>query len=75
FIKDINSSNGTFINGDRLSPEGMEFDPWELQSDDIVCGANSVPTLSVTTRYSTAVAARVFCMFNGQDLQIAYRSE
>ncbi|KAL4257210.1 Centrosomal and Immune Signaling Modulator, partial [Pleurotus pulmonarius] len=36
FIKNVKSSNGTFINGERLSPEGMESDPWELKSDDIV---------------------------------------
>jgi len=36
FIKDVKSSNGTFINGDRLSPEGLESDPYELKSDDIV---------------------------------------
>jgi pSer/pThr/pTyr-binding forkhead associated (FHA) protein len=36
FIKDVKSSNGTFINGDRLSPESMESEPCELKSDDIV---------------------------------------
>lgn len=36
FIKDIKSSNGTFINDERLSPEGLESEPYEIQSDDIV---------------------------------------
>jgi pSer/pThr/pTyr-binding forkhead associated (FHA) protein len=36
FIKDVKSSNGTFINGERLSPEGIESEPYELKSDDIV---------------------------------------
>lgn len=36
FIKDVKSSNGTFINGERLSPEGVESDPFELKNDDIV---------------------------------------
>jgi pSer/pThr/pTyr-binding forkhead associated (FHA) protein len=36
FIKDVKSSNGTFINGERLSPEGLESEPYELKSDDIV---------------------------------------
>jgi len=36
FIRDIKSSNGTFINGERLSPEGVESDPYPLKSDDIV---------------------------------------
>ncbi|KAJ3512268.1 hypothetical protein NMY22_g15384 [Coprinellus aureogranulatus] len=36
FIKDVKSSNGTFINGDRLSSEAVESEPCELKSDDIV---------------------------------------
>ena len=36
FIKDVKSSNGTFINGERLSSEGHESEPFELKSDDIV---------------------------------------
>ncbi|EKD01828.1 cell cycle arrest in response to pheromone-related protein [Trichosporon asahii var. asahii CBS 8904] len=34
--KDVKSSNGTFINGVRLSPEGVESDPYELKSEDMV---------------------------------------
>lgn len=36
YIKDVKSSNGTFINGERLSQEGVESDPYELKTDDIV---------------------------------------
>lgn len=36
FIKDVKSSNGTFINGARLSQEGVESPPFELNTDDIV---------------------------------------
>lgn len=36
YIKDVKSSNGTFINGERLSAEGVESDPFELKTDDIV---------------------------------------
>ena len=36
YIKDVKSSNGTFINGERLSPESVESEPFELKSDDIV---------------------------------------
>ena len=36
FIKDVKSSNGTFVNGERLSPEGVESEPFELENDDIV---------------------------------------
>ena len=28
--------NGTFINGERLSPEGLESERYELKSDNIV---------------------------------------
>jgi pSer/pThr/pTyr-binding forkhead associated (FHA) protein len=34
--KDVKSSNGTFINSERLSSEGHESEPFELKSDDIV---------------------------------------
>uniref|UniRef100_A0A915P0M8 FHA domain-containing protein n=1 Tax=Meloidogyne floridensis TaxID=298350 RepID=A0A915P0M8_9BILA len=36
FIKDTRSSNGTFINNDRLSPSGEESEPRELFSGDIL---------------------------------------
>ncbi|KAF9486927.1 hypothetical protein BDN71DRAFT_1405447, partial [Pleurotus eryngii] len=76
------SSNGTFVNGERLSPEGMEFDHWELKSDDIGAyplhrsdefGIDVVGGGNKILHYK--VAARVFCIFNEQDLQIAHRSE
>lgn len=35
-LKDVKSSNGTFINCERLSPKGLESEPYELRSDDIV---------------------------------------
>jgi pSer/pThr/pTyr-binding forkhead associated (FHA) protein len=35
-VKDVKSSNGTFINGDRLFAESAESKPCELKSDDIV---------------------------------------
>ena len=43
FIKDVKSSNGTFINGERLSPEGVESEPFELKNDDIVVRHPSFP--------------------------------
>ena len=36
YIKDVKSSNGTFINGERLSAEGAESEPFELKTSDIV---------------------------------------
>ncbi|KAJ7821930.1 hypothetical protein B0H14DRAFT_2295556, partial [Mycena olivaceomarginata] len=35
-VLSVKSSNGTFVNGDRLGPEGVESDPYELHSDDIL---------------------------------------
>lgn len=34
WIRDIRSSNGTFVNGTRLSPENRESEPHELQTQD-----------------------------------------
>jgi pSer/pThr/pTyr-binding forkhead associated (FHA) protein len=39
YIKDLKSSNGTFINNERLSPEGVESEPVEVKSEDIVVGS------------------------------------
>lgn len=36
FIKDTKSSNGTFVNENRLSPSGEESGPVELKSRDVV---------------------------------------
>jgi pSer/pThr/pTyr-binding forkhead associated (FHA) protein len=34
WIRDVKSSNGTFVNGARLSPENRDSEPHELQSQD-----------------------------------------
>lgn len=34
YIKDTKSSNGTFVNEVRLSPTGLESEPYELKSGD-----------------------------------------
>ncbi|KAL4881016.1 hypothetical protein BJY04DRAFT_64074 [Aspergillus karnatakaensis] len=34
WIRDVKSSNGTFINGQRLSPENRESDPLEIREND-----------------------------------------
>jgi pSer/pThr/pTyr-binding forkhead associated (FHA) protein len=36
YIKDVRSSNGTFVNGERLSAEGAESSPEELKHEDLV---------------------------------------
>ena len=36
WIRDIKSSNGTFVNGTRLSPENRDSEPHELQQNDML---------------------------------------
>ena len=52
FIKDVKSSNGTFINGERLSAEGLESEPFELKSDDIVVRFLSISLCLVVCRFN-----------------------
>ncbi|KAF9799708.1 hypothetical protein IEO21_10518 [Rhodonia placenta] len=77
FIKDVKSSNGTFINGKRLSPEGVESEPFELKSDDIVhpphaaaqeFGIDIIGENNKTIIHHK-VAARVVCVFTEQKAQ------
>ncbi|GLB42942.1 putative cell cycle arrest in response to pheromone-related protein [Lyophyllum shimeji] len=75
FIKDVKSSNGTFINGERLSPEGLESDPYELKSDDIVEFGIDIVGEDNKTIIHHKVAARVVCVFTEQDAQVAARAE
>ena len=59
YIKDVGSSNGTFINGERLSGQGLESRPFELKSDDIVVSRfHSLPT-SYTATYSAHIQSGV----------------
>lgn len=48
YIKDVKSSNGTFINGERLSAEGVESEPYELKTDDIVVRYAPLSTANVS---------------------------
>ncbi|KAJ3777088.1 hypothetical protein EV361DRAFT_944381 [Lentinula raphanica] len=75
FIKDVKSSNGTFINGDRLSPEGLESGPVELHSDDIVEFGIDIVGEDNKTIVHHKVAARVMCILSEQDAQMAARAE
>lgn len=36
WIRDVKSSNGTFVNGQRLSPENKDSDPQELREQDVL---------------------------------------
>ncbi|KAI0777539.1 hypothetical protein BD413DRAFT_467114 [Trametes elegans] len=75
FIKDVKSSNGTFINGERLSPEGLESDPYELKTDDIVEFGIDIVGDDNKTIVHHKVAARVVCVFSELDAQAAQRAE
>ena len=59
FIKDVKSSNGTFVNGERLSPEATESEPYELKSEDHLVRRSS-PLLRLALAdcdYDTSAAA------------------
>ncbi|KAH8116852.1 hypothetical protein DFH11DRAFT_1505549 [Phellopilus nigrolimitatus] len=73
FIKDVKSSNGTFINGERLSAEGVESEPYELKSDDIVEFGIDIVGEDNKTIIHHKVAARVTCIFNVEDALAAQR--
>ncbi|KAJ7625406.1 hypothetical protein B0H17DRAFT_907641, partial [Mycena rosella] len=75
FIKDVKSSNGTFINGERLSPEGLESEPFELKSDDIVEFGIDIVGEDNKTIIHHKVAARVSCVFTEQQVAMAARAE
>ncbi|KAF8171678.1 hypothetical protein BJ912DRAFT_860437 [Pholiota molesta] len=75
FIKDVKSSNGTFINGERLSSEAHESDPFELKSDDIVEFGIDIVGEDNKTIIHHKVAARVVCVFSEQDAAVAARAE
>ncbi|RDB28011.1 hypothetical protein Hypma_002244 [Hypsizygus marmoreus] len=75
YIKDVKSSNGTFINGERLSNEGIESEPFVLKSDDIVEFGIDIVSEDNKTIIHHKVAARVVCVFTDQDVQVATRAE
>ncbi|KAF7367353.1 FHA domain-containing protein [Mycena sanguinolenta] len=63
WIKDVKSSNGTFINGERLSLEGRESEPNELKSDDILEFGVDIVAEDNKTVLHRKVVARVACVF------------
>ncbi|KAH9921771.1 uncharacterized protein B0H18DRAFT_879916, partial [Fomitopsis serialis] len=75
YIKDVKSSNGTFIDGDRLSPEGLESEPFKLKSEDIVEFGIDIVGEDNKTIIHQKVAARVLCALNDLDAQAAARAE
>lgn len=82
WIKDVKSSNGTYINTQRLAPEGVESEPFELHSGDILvrtaCRTRSALThaqelgTDIASEDNTKivhhkVAARVTCIVTAED--------
>ncbi|GAA5979384.1 hypothetical protein JCM11641_005019 [Rhodosporidiobolus odoratus] len=67
FIKDVKSSNGTFINGERLSPESSESDVFELNTDDVVEFGIDILTDDTKTIVHHKVSAKVHIVLNADD--------
>lgn len=73
YIKDVKSSNGTFINGERLSPEGVESDIFELHNNDMVEFGIDITSEDAKTIVHHKVAARCFLVMNADDAVSASR--
>lgn len=71
YIKDVKSSNGTFINGTRLSHEGVESPPFELNTDDVVEFGIDIVGEDNQTIVHHKVAARVQCLLSQDDVNAA----
>lgn len=59
YIRDVKSSNGTFVNGQRLSPENKESDPHELREQDVLELGIDIVSEDQKTIVHHKVAARV----------------
>nr|XP_019008276.1 uncharacterized protein I206_06831 [Kwoniella pini CBS 10737]OCF47057.1 hypothetical protein I206_06831 [Kwoniella pini CBS 10737] len=73
FIKDVRSSNGTFINGERLSPESVESEPFELKNEDQVEFGIDIVSEDNRTIVHHKVAAKVYCVFGPEDAALIRR--
>ncbi|CAO1627850.1 unnamed protein product [Parajaminaea phylloscopi] len=67
FIKDVKSSNGTFINGERLSAEAQESDVFELHNEDLVEFGIDIVGEDNKTIVHHKVACRVYLVFTAED--------
>jgi pSer/pThr/pTyr-binding forkhead associated (FHA) protein len=59
WIRDTKSSNGTFVNGERLSQENTESDPHELREQDVVELGIDIISEDQKTVMHPKIAARV----------------
>ncbi|PPQ87158.1 hypothetical protein CVT25_000148, partial [Psilocybe cyanescens] len=71
YIKDVKSSNGSFIYVEKLSSEGHEWDPFELKSDDIIEFGIDIAGKDNKANIHHKVAASVVCVFTEQDAPVA----
>jgi len=60
YIKDVKSSDGAFINSERLSGEGLESEPFELKSNNIVVSRFHLLPTSCTATYDTHIQLGVW---------------
>jgi len=59
WIRDTRSSNGTFVNGTRLSPEDLESEPHELSNQDRLQFATDIVDEGQKGLYSTELPQRL----------------
>ncbi|TFY65545.1 hypothetical protein EVG20_g5542 [Dentipellis fragilis] len=74
FIKDMGSTNGTFVNGERLSDQGVRSEPFQLKSYDVVDFAINLPNRKGIVLYRK-VSALVICVFSEEDARAAPRDQ
>ncbi|KAE8265846.1 hypothetical protein A4X09_0g6503 [Tilletia walkeri] len=67
YIKDVKSSNGTFINGERLSQEAQESDDYELHSEDHVEFGIDIVSEDGKVVLHHKVACRVYVVITQED--------
>ncbi|KAH9822676.1 hypothetical protein DFH28DRAFT_461314 [Melampsora americana] len=66
-IRDVKSSNGTFINGERLSAEGIESEAFELHTDDVVEFGIDIIADDNKSVVHHKVSTKVFLVLNPDD--------
>ncbi|CAD6910413.1 unnamed protein product, partial [Tilletia laevis] len=64
YIRDLRSSNGTFINGKRLSPEGCESDAAEIKNEDLLEFGIDIVAEDGQSILHHKVAARAFTILD-----------
>ncbi|KAF7367638.1 FHA domain-containing protein [Mycena sanguinolenta] len=67
FIRDIQSANGTYVNGRRLSPEGQDSFPYELKTNDVLELGSDIAGYYDTIAHKK-IACRIVCVFTQVDV-------